>query len=82
MRMSGRYPWGKATPYPDSSAFWAKVEEYENNGVDEDAIVETINETLPTECKMRMRTFRAARSKAIHELRIHNYSEGGEKDAT
>ncbi len=82
MRMSGRYPWGKATPYPDVLAFWAKVKECENNGVDEDAIVETINETLPTECKMSMRTFRAARSRAVHELRFHNCSKGGENHAT
>lgn len=82
MRMSGRYPWGKATPYPDLVAFLAKVREYENGGADEFTIAETINKTLPTECKMSMRTFRAARSKAIHELRFHNCSEGGENHAT
>lgn len=75
MRMSGRYPWGKATLYPDVLAFWAKVKECEDNGVDEDVIVEAINETLPTEWKMSMRTFRAVRSKAIHELRIYQIEQ-------
>lgn len=75
MRMSGRYPWGKSTPYPDAVAFLAKVKEYENNGVDEDAIVEAINEILPTECKMSMTTFRAVRSRAIHELRIYQIEQ-------
>lgn len=75
MRMSGRYPWGEATLYHDVLAFWAKVKKYEQNGVAEDVIVEAINETLPTECKMSMRTFRAVRSKAIHELRSYQIEQ-------
>ena len=76
MRMSGRYPWGEATLYLDALAFWAKVKKYEQNGVVEDVIVEAINETLPTECKMSMREFRAARSKAIRELRFNQRCAG------
>lgn len=75
-RHSGRYPWGSGdNPYQHSGDFLSRVEELKKKGLSEKEILETINDSLPDEYKMRLTEFRTARQKAGHDRKALEYDQ-------